>query len=239
MPQSAPTLSVAQVLVLRTAASRPDRMVLPLPTGLRVRGATQRRLLAGLLRAGLAEEVPVDDDALCWRKDADGQRFGLRVTPLGMAAVEGDGSCAGGVVDERPAPTLQRVAGSGPTDDRSAADRDAVHLAGAIRGDAPDTDPAPATTHGDPEVGTDHSSAATHHMPAPAAPRPRGKLGRVLDALSTADGATLVEIIDLTGWQPHTARAALTGLRKRGFAVGLTTDEAGRKAYHARQGRPA
>jgi DNA-binding IclR family transcriptional regulator len=61
----------------------------------------------------------------------------------------------------------------------------------------------------------------------------------VLDALSATGGATLAEIVTLTGWQPHTARAALTGLRRRGFAVTLTADDAGRKAYRARQGMPA
>jgi hypothetical protein len=34
--------------------------------------------------------------------------------------------------------------------------------------------------------------------------------------LSTDKGATLEELTDATGWLPHTARAALTGLRKRG-----------------------
>jgi hypothetical protein len=30
---------------------------------------------------------------------------------------------------------------------------------------------------------------------------------------------TLAELVANTGWLPHTARAALTGLRKRGYAV--------------------
>ena len=32
---------------------------------------------------------------------------------------------------------------------------------------------------------------------------------------------TLAELIAATGWLPHTTRAALTGLRKRGYAVGI------------------
>ena len=35
------------------------------------------------------------------------------------------------------------------------------------------------------------------------------------------DGATLAELVAATGWLPHTTRAALTGLRKRGYAVGI------------------
>ena len=37
--------------------------------------------------------------------------------------------------------------------------------------------------------------------------------------LGQDSGATIDEIIALTGWLPHTARAALTGLRKRGYAL--------------------
>jgi hypothetical protein len=60
---------------------------------------------------------------------------------------------------------------------------------------------------------------------------PTGKLGRVLNAVAATQGASLDELVELTGWQPHTARAALTRLRQRGFAVGLR-ETADRKAYH-------
>ena len=39
--------------------------------------------------------------------------------------------------------------------------------------------------------------------------------------LSTDKGPTLEELTGATGWLPHTARAALTGLRKRGYGVHL------------------
>ena len=61
--------------------------------------------------------------------------------------------------------------------------------------------------------------------------RPTGKLGRVLNAVAATRGASLYELVELTGWQPHTARAALTRLRQRGFAVNLR-ETADRKAYH-------
>jgi hypothetical protein len=65
---------------------------------------------------------------------------------------------------------------------------------------------------------------------APARPSPAGKLGQVLEAISTEPGATLAEITVLTRWLPHTARAALTGLRQRGFSIQLVEQD-GRKAY--------
>jgi hypothetical protein len=48
------------------------------------------------------------------------------------------------------------------------------------------------------------------------------KTERVVTLLSRAEGATLPEIISLTGWQPHSARAALTGLRKKGHDIERT-----------------
>ncbi|MBP0465210.1 DUF3489 domain-containing protein [Roseomonas sp. PWR1] len=60
--------------------------------------------------------------------------------------------------------------------------------------------------------------------------RPTGKLGEVLQVISAEAGATLAEITTLTGWLPHTARAAVTGLRKRGYDVALIEQD-GRKAY--------
>jgi len=73
-------------------------------------------------------------------------------------------------------------------------------------------------------------------VPAPAVAtvpergRPAGKLGRVLQAIGGDRGASLAELVALTGWQPHTTRAALTRLRQRGFA--LTPREVdGRRAY--------
>ena len=60
--------------------------------------------------------------------------------------------------------------------------------------------------------------------------RPAGKLGTILEGVERADGATLADLTDATGWLPHTTRAALTRLRQRGFDIRLETND-GRKAY--------
>lgn len=43
------------------------------------------------------------------------------------------------------------------------------------------------------------------------------------DMLARPDGAGLEEICKATGWQPHSARAAISGLRKAGAEVELVT----------------
>lgn len=42
------------------------------------------------------------------------------------------------------------------------------------------------------------------------------KAATVQKLLSRPKGATLSEIMQATGWQPHSARAFMTGLRKKG-----------------------
>jgi uncharacterized protein DUF3489 len=56
-------------------------------------------------------------------------------------------------------------------------------------------------------------------------PREGSKLDRVLAMLSATSGATIAELIAATHWLPHTTRAVLTGLRKRGYELTLTRGE--------------
>ena len=53
---------------------------------------------------------------------------------------------------------------------------------------------------------------------APAAAR-QTKAALVLALLGREQGATLAELVEATGWLPHTTRAALTGLRKTGQRI--------------------
>ena len=62
-------------------------------------------------------------------------------------------------------------------------------------------------------------------------PRPGGKLGVLLAAVARPEGATLGDLTAASGWLPHTARAALTRLRQRGYDVRLA-DTGLRRAYH-------
>jgi hypothetical protein len=55
-------------------------------------------------------------------------------------------------------------------------------------------------------------------QPNPAARTP-SKIAQVLALLRRAEGATLAELVEATGWLPHTTRAALTGLRKKGHVL--------------------
>ena len=45
------------------------------------------------------------------------------------------------------------------------------------------------------------------------------KSANVVTLLQREAGATLAELIEATGWKAHTIRAALTGLRKKGYII--------------------
>jgi hypothetical protein len=59
-----------------------------------------------------------------------------------------------------------------------------------------------------------------HREPgAPRKPREGTKQEAVLALLRRAEGATIAQIIDATGWQSHTVRGFLAGLKRKGIAV--------------------
>lgn len=45
------------------------------------------------------------------------------------------------------------------------------------------------------------------------------KANLVRSLLQRPDGATIAQLVAATGWLPHTTRAALTGLRKKGYSL--------------------
>ena len=63
------------------------------------------------------------------------------------------------------------------------------------------------------------SAAGTSTPVVPASAAPTSKTATVVALMQGADGATLTELVAATGWLPHTTRAALTGLRKKGHAI--------------------
>lgn len=71
----------------------------------------------------------------------------------------------------------------------------------------PGSDTSPVVTV--PESAAEHASVAT----TPS------KASILFELLGRDCGATLDQMVAATGWQPHTTRAALTGIRKKGHAV--------------------
>jgi hypothetical protein len=64
-----------------------------------------------------------------------------------------------------------------------------------------------------------------------AAPRAGTKQALVIEMLNAKQGATLEDLVEATAWLPRTTRAALTGLRKRGFLIERTREEGSASIY--------
>ena len=88
-----------------------------------------------------------------------------------------------------------------------------------VASDAPTSDQAAAAS-------TAESAEAT-------SPRAGSKLDRMLSMLR--EGATVDQMVAATGWQAHTVRAAITGLRKRGYVIDRTKPESGETLYAIRE----
>ena len=71
----------------------------------------------------------------------------------------------------------------------------------------------------------------TEELPTNAPKRP-SKQQLLADLLLRDSGATLDEMVSMTGWLPHTTRAALTGLKKKGYALSSDKVE-GVRTYRA------
>lgn len=66
---------------------------------------------------------------------------------------------------------------------------------------------------------------------APHAPAQGSKSAAVYKLLSRTKGATSQELIAATGWQPHSMRAFLSGVRKRGGTLVREERKDGEQAY--------
>jgi hypothetical protein len=83
-------------------------------------------------------------------------------------------------------------------------------------------------------------SGSTERDPAGAsAPHGGSKLMQVVELLQRNRGATLDELMAATGWLAHTTRAALTGLRKRGYAVALDRSDNERGSFYRVKADPS
>jgi len=92
--------------------------------------------------------------------------------------------------------------------------------------------------------GTRHSGrVATGSPPAkntkPAELSAGSKQALVLSMLQRKGGASLADLVSATGWLPHTTRAALTGLRKRGYVLERSRPEEGNSSVYRVVPHPA
>jgi hypothetical protein len=199
-------LSDTQLIVLSSAAKH-DEGLATRPANLNA--AAAMKVASSLIGKGLAREIRAKADAPVWHENDDG-RFALKITRAGREAI--------GVEDEEAEEAASAAAASAPAAD--------TRKRGAKRTTQTDVKKTPAA-----RAKGAHAKAAGAGESSPAEFRAGSKQGKIVDLMKRAKGATLDELIEATDWLPHTTRAALTGLRKRGFVLDRVTDEGRGSVY--------
>lgn len=209
-------LTDTQFAILNEAARREDRC-LTMPKGLK--SGPAQKTAAKLLAEGLVREIRAKPGAPVWRRDEEVDKsYALKLTAAGVKVVSVRTIAVDGNAHQ-PAPSSTAE----PTEPTAV-----THLAAAE-----DANPAPATPSNPAAAETDSPSVQRHTMVSATAPREGTKMAAVVGLLERDRGATLAELIAATDWLPHTVRAALTGLRTRGYAVTLDRSNKERGSAYA------
>lgn len=195
---SAIKLTDTQLVALSAASQRTDQCIVP-PEHLK--GGAVPRFTRSLIAKGVAEEIDAAPGMPIIRSDGD-HAFVLVITAAGFAAL--------GI--EVPDAADASVAASG--DPSTGSQSDGIDLpaeGGSTSGDSLIPD----------DAGSMPPAAASSGTARSATPREGTKLAQVIAMLERTEGAAISELMATTGWLAHTTRAALTGLRKRGYTVEL------------------
>ena len=108
----------------------------------------------------------------------------------------------------------------------------------AARRPRKDAGPAPSSRKSRKPAAPPAAAVPTTPAPSPSVtPARQTKKGSILALLQRPEGAAIGELIEATGWQVHSVRAALTGLRKEGKELVRDKDEAGLTLYRIAEAR--
>ena len=147
-----------------------------------------------------------------------------------------EGLCKKGLLEEKPAPREAAAWCDGKNGRRMMLVITEAGLTAIDGGPAAEPRKAPGAAKGRSKLPRgERKTAGANPKAQQAAPavRQSTKQALLIDLLKRKSGATIDEIVEATGWQPHSVRAALTGLRKRGIEV-TRAKEGDATVYHAK-----
>ena len=93
--------------------------------------------------------------------------------------------------------------------------------------------PAPAPLAADPEIEAAVTAAETEWAKAKPRTRENSKQAEILRMLQRAEGATIAQICETTGWQAHTVRGTFAGAFKKKHGLTIVSDkvQGGERVY--------
>ncbi len=207
--------------------------------------AARNAVFRSLIKNSLLTEInaPREHVGLGWRQDEDGTWIVARITDEGLRAIgidpneddalAGEPDCSGiegSVPDTAPAGADAAAEGDVPAEETepargapTPAPRASLRDAAAAVLAAWDASPAQDATDNPISCAIEVLRAAfagkppraTREPGAPRKPREGTKQETVLALLRRAEGATIAQICEATGWQQHTVRGFFAGLKKR------------------------
>ena len=191
-----PKLTDTQLVILTQAAQHP-RLALTIQP--RLKGGAVSKVIGPLVAKGFVEAVEHAPDLPVYRTREDGSRTALTITNAGLTAT---GIEPAAQKDQTEAaaeskPTRARKAGvkSGKRDKRAAEPKNARRAA-----------QAPATAL---QAGT----------------RSGTKQAQLIAMLERDEGATIAQIVEATGWLPHTVRGAIAGALKKRLGIEVSSEK--------------
>jgi len=101
---------------------------------------------------------------------------------------------------------------------------DAGLAAIGVEPEGADSAPTGATEAPAGDAATDAASA-TEPAPNVRTPREGTKQALLIEMLRAEGGATIAEIVEATGWQPHTVRGAIAGALKKKLGLDVTSEK--------------
>jgi hypothetical protein len=189
-------LTDTQLVILTQAAKHSARAV-TIPD--RIRGGTVAKVIGPLLAKGLVEEIEHAPDLPACHTREDGSRTALVITNAGLVAI--------GMEPDVQEAEPDAAAVSKPARGRKARARLAKGTDGARK-------PRKA------------GKAAQEPRTAPqAGTRTRTKQAQLIAMLERPDGATIAQIVEATGWLPHTVRGAIAGALKKRLGLEVTSEK--------------
>jgi hypothetical protein len=226
-------------LVILSAAAKHEAGLARAPKGLPA--AARNTVFRSMIKNNLLTEInaPPEHVGLGWRQDEDGTWIVARITDDGLRALgidPNEGNAAADTAltgaEEQPPQQEDAPAPEANQDAHVAAPRASLRdaatvllaawdgvaahgltgAAGAGDGVAAAIEQLRAAVAGKP-------SRAPHATGAPRKPRLGTKHETVLALLRRDEGATIAQIIEATGWQSHTVRGFLAGLKRKGITV--------------------
>ncbi|MBV9065017.1 MAG: DUF3489 domain-containing protein [Methylobacteriaceae bacterium] len=198
-------LTDTQLIVLSSAAKHDDGLAAR-PANLNAAAAA--KVASSLIAKGSARETRAKTDAPVWHENDDG-RFALKITKAGREAIG---------VDEEEAEHAPPTCASTSAKSKKGSSKPST------KGDAQKRSAASAKD-------AKRQKATADADACPAQIRAGSKQANIITMMQRPKGATLDELVEATDWLPHTTRAALTGLRKRGLVVERVKDEGRGSVY--------